>query len=409
MSDMKRSNVLYWLALITCMLAVAGLAVTAARVFGGKKAGSIGGADALAELADTIHSHYYYYDEKGLSDEALVESAMRGMVGALDDPYAEYLTEAQYAEMQKENAGDYVGLGISVLAPDDVGSTVVSVYTGGPADLAGIRAGDVLTAVNGAKTAGLTMDELLNCFSTDDTVADEITYLRGGAETTVTVLRAAVHINRVISSVPRDSVGCIRITEFNGSVAEDFWSAAQALKEQGVDRLIIDLRNNPGGGLTEVLAVADYLIPEGKTIVTIKSRSEGEDVYESKGSERLDMRLAVLVNGDSASASELLAGALQDYGFAVVVGTQTYGKGIVQSFYRLQTNGGWVKFTTDTYYTPNNVCIQGVGITPDIVVELPEELRGTSIELLDPAQDTQLQAAISALLDSATAKRAVNW
>ncbi len=385
---------------------VAVLAGAAACAFGDWTAGRADGAEAFTELADTIRSEYYYYDEKGLSDEALLDAAMRGMVGSLGDPYAQYYTEAEYAALQQEHAGDYVGLGISVLAPDEVGGAIVSVYAGGPADLAGLRAGDVLTVVNGRKIAGIAMDEFLACFSTDDAVPDEITYLRDGVEASVSILRAAVHVNRVNSALLGDSVGYIRITEFNGSVAEDFWSAALALRDQGASRLVIDLRDNPGGGLGEVLAVADHLIPEGKTIVTIKSRSDGEDVYKAKGGEQLGMRLAVLVNGNSASASELLTGALQDHDLASVVGTQTYGKGIVQGFYRLQSNGGWVKFTTDAYYTPNDVCIQDIGITPDVVVELPEELQGSSIELLDPERDTQLQAAIAALLNSATASRA---
>jgi len=246
------------------------------------------------------------------------------------------------------------------------------------------------------------MDEMLALFSDDDDTPDSVTYLRDGVETTVSLTRAEVHITRVTSTVYRGTIGYIHITEFNGSVATDFWDAAVALRDQGIRSLIIDLRNDPGGGLSEVLAVANHLIPEGNTIVTIRSKSGDETVYSSEGDEQLDMNLAVLVNGDSASASELLTGALKDYGLATIVGTQTYGKGIVQSFYRLENNGGWVKFTTDAYYTPNGTCIQGVGITPDIVVDLPEELQSTSLELLDPDEDTQLQAAIRSLLDGAS-------
>jgi len=383
------------ISIIVCIVIIAVLSASLVFVINERNAEQAVDVTALQELAEIIQSEYYFYDDDELDGETLVDSAMRGMIDALDDPYAQYYTEEEYNDLLETNSGDYVGVGISVQLPDENGSSVVNVYSGGPADLAGIQPGDVIINVNGTDVANLSMEELLACFSSEDGVADEITYVRDGVETTVSVLRAEVHVNRVTSTVYNNTIGYIYITEFNGSVADDFWSAATELQEQGIQNLIIDLRNNPGGSLSAVLDVADHLIPEGETIVTIKSKSGSEDVYTSEGDEQLDMNIVVLVNGDSASASELLTGALKDYGLATIVGTQTYGKGIVQSYFRISENGGWAKMTTDAYYTPNDVCIQGVGITPDIVVELPEELQGTTIELLDPAEDTQLQAAIA--------------
>ncbi len=350
---------------------------------------------ALQALAETIQSQYYFYDDKQLDDEKLLDAAMRGMISELDDPYAQYLTEEEYQKLLSDNAGDYVGIGISIQMPDDVGAMVVSVYTGAPADLAGMQKGDVITRVNGNTTAGKSLEEVITYLSDDIAVADEITYLRDGEETTVSVLRAEVHIVRVTSRVISGSIGYVHISEFNGSVAADFSSAVSALREQGVENLIIDLRDNPGGGLTEVLNVAYTMIPKGDVIVSIRAKNGDEDVYKSEGSEPISMGLAVLVNGNSASASELLTGALKDYGLATIVGTQTFGKGIVQSYFHLGSGNGWAKMTTDAYFTPNGVSIHGIGITPDIVVDLPQELKSTSIDLLDPAQDTQLQAAIA--------------
>lgn len=363
---------------------------------------------ALQDLAGTIRSEYYFYDEKELNESKLVDGAMRGMVGTLDDAYAQYFTEDEYNNLLSTNSGDYVGIGISVQVPDEFGSVVISVYAGGPADLAGIRPGDLITTVNGKAAANLSMDELIACFSTDNAVPDEIVYLRDGEETRVTVLRSEVHINRVTSTVYPGNIGYIRILEFNGSVADDFWAAATAQEEQGVRNLILDLRDNPGGGLNEVLQVAYHLIPKDQVIVTIRSKSGNERVYRSEGYEQLGMNLAVLVNNYSASASELLTGALKDYGLASIVGVQTYGKGIVQSFFHIRESGGWAKFTTDAYYTPNDVCIQGVGIAPDLVVDLPEELRNTSLELIDPAEDTQLQAALALFAQQTRAKETAN-
>ena len=364
--------------------------------------------NALQELADTIHSQYYFYDDKQLDSEKLQDAAMRGMISKLDDPYAQYFTEKEYQDLLSSNAGDYVGIGISIETPDEIGTKVLSVYSGAPAEKAGIQKGDIITVVNGKTTADKTLDEVISYFSDDSTVPDELTYLRDGVTTTVSVLRAEIHIIRVSSSVLENNIGYLRITEFNGSVSSDFQNAVAELQKQGVNNLIIDLRDNPGGGLTEVLNVAYQIIPEDKVIVSIRSKNGDEDVYRAEGGEKLSMRLVVLVNGNSASASELLTGALKDYGLATIVGTQTFGKGIVQSYFHLSGENGWAKMTTDAYYTPNGVCIQGIGITPDIVVELPEDLKDTAIDFLDPAQDTQLQAAIQVFGQQAMLPQSAN-
>ncbi len=381
--------------IIVCIAVILALSASLVFVLGERDASETVDLSPLKDLAQTIQSEYYYFDEKNLDAGKLVDGAMRGMITELDDPYAQYFTEEEYNKLLSDNSGDYVGIGISVMTPDETGARILSVYDGTPAQLAGIQAGDIITTVNGKPTANLSLEDVIALFSKDDAVPDQITYLRDGVETTVSVQRAQVHIKRVYSKVLPGEIGYIRITEFNGSVAQDFTDAAKSIQEQGIHQLIIDLRDNPGGGLTEVLSVADTLIPEGKTIVSIRSKTGNERVYQSEGDERFSMNLVVLANGYSASASELLIGALKDYKLATIVGTQTFGKGIVQSFYHIKENGGWAKMTSDAYYTPNGVCIQGVGIAPDIVADLPEELKDTAIEMLDPSADTQLKAAIS--------------
>ena len=387
---------------------VAILSVALVFVTGQRSSTDTLNTSALEELASTIQSQYYFYDDKQLDNDKLLDAAMRGMITKLDDPYAQYFTEEEYQELLTSNAGDYVGIGISIQAPDDQGAEVISVYDGAPADLAGIQPGDIIIKVNGNATADKSLDEVITYFSNDDTVPDELVYVRDGEEITVSLLRAEVHIVRVNSKVLEGNIGYVHISEFNGSVASDFQSAIDALKEQGIDKLIIDLRDNPGGGLTEVLNVAYTMIPKGDVIVSIRSKSGNEDVYKSEGNNQLDMRIVVLVNGNSASASELLTGALKDYGLATIVGTQTFGKGIVQSYFHLSDNSGWAKMTTDAYYTPNGVCIQGIGITPDIVVELPESLKDTALDLLTPEEDTQLQAAINVFSQQASEPVTIN-
>ena len=351
----------------------------------------------ITEAEQTIRSYFYFYDTE--KDGELLNNALRGMVAGLGDPYAEYLTAEEYDAMLAEDAGNYQGLGISVTAPDASGSVIAEVYSGSPAAEAGLRAGDVIVNVNGTDVAGMTLDAMLALFSTDGATPDVLTVLRDGETRSFTVSRGDVHVNRVYSEVLDGNVGYLRISQFYGTVASEFWDACERFREQGVHQLVIDIRNNPGGGLTEVLDVCYHVIPSGEIITTIKSKTEAAQVYRSKGADRIDMDVAVLVNGGSASASELFAGAVQSYGLATVVGTQTYGKGIVQSYFRLRSNGGWVKITTDAYYTPSDVCIHGVGITPDVAVDLPEALKGTPIEMLDHADDTQLQAALSLFRD----------
>ncbi|HWP21383.1 MAG TPA: S41 family peptidase [Candidatus Cryosericum sp.] len=404
---MKRPD-LQTVTIIICIAVIAVLSLSLVFVIGERNADKTYNLAAISELEETIHKQYYFYDDKELDNDKLVEGAMRGMITTLDDPYAQYYTEEEYNKLLKSNAGSYVGIGISIQMPDETGSKVIEVYDGGPAQKAGLAVGDIITKVNGTETANLTLDAVLACFNTDEAASNEITFLHDGAEATVTIVSAEIHVNRVISKVYNDNIGYIRITEFNGSVEQDFWSALTTLRDQGIKNLIIDLRNNPGGGLSEVLAMTDHFVAKGDIIVTIKSKAGEEDVYSSNGSEQTGMKLVVLVNGNSASASELFTGALKDYGLATIIGTQTYGKGIVQSYFRIPATGGWAKMTTDAYFTPSGVCIQGVGITPDIVVDLPDELKDKALEDLDPKEDTQLQAAFSVFSSQTQAQQTAN-
>lgn len=356
-----------------------------------------GGAWApLAQMADTIVRAYYYYDEKVGGEDALIDAALRGMVAGIGDDYAQYYTAEQYAEHLSSNSGEYTGIGIVIGAPDAEGCVIQRVYEGSPMESAGAQSGDRILTVNGAAVAGLSLDEVLLLFHTDGT-PDELTLSRDGEAFAVTVEQDTINVPYATSELLDGGIGYLRITGFYGHVAQEAADAVQALTEQGARALIVDVRDNPGGGLTEVLDVADLFLGKGDLIVSIKSRTEQTVVYRAEEDAACMLPLALLVNGNSASASELLAGALQDHGVATVIGTQTFGKGIVQTYFKLAANGGWVKLTTDAYYTPNDVCIHGVGITPDLVVELPEAYRDTALDSLPREQDTQLQAAMEQL------------
>ena len=350
----------------------------------------------LLEMARTIEKNYYFADDT-TNDAKLVDDALRGMIAGIGDVYAEYLTEAEYKELLAEDSAEYEGIGVSVSEPDDVGSLILKVYADSPAEEAGVRAGDVITVVNGKPIGALSLADMLKLCSTESGGSDTLTLQRGDEAYTVTVTRRAIHVPRVYYELLENGVGYIRIEEFAGDVVNEFADAISALTGQNADKLVIDLRNNPGGGLTEVLGTVEYVLDKGAVISTVRNRAGDEKVY--KATKRgVDLPIAVLVNGYSASGSEMFSGAVQDNARGSIIGTQTFGKGIVQSYFRLSSNGGWVKITTDAYFTPSGVCIHGVGIAPDLTVELAGgKDEYVDVSTLDHADDAQLLAALAYL------------
>ena len=358
--------------------------------------GAGGALQPLAQMKETIQRAFFYYDESANSDEKLVDAALRGMLSSIDDDYAQYYTAEQYAEHLKSNSGEYRGIGIVIAAPDETGSRIQRVYAGSPMAAAGAQQGDLVLSINGEPVAGLSLDDMLALFHTDET-ADVLLLSRNGETFEVSVVKDIINVPYVEYALLEDGVGYIRLIGFAGHVVQETKDALANLTEQGAEKLVLDLRDNPGGSLDDVLDVADLFLEHGQLIVSIRSRIEETETYYAKTDAVWNGPVVVLINENSASASELLSGAMQDHARATVVGTQSFGKGIVQTYFQLPANKGWVKLTTDAYYTPNDICIHGVGITPDVVVELPEEYRGAALESLTREQDTQLAAAFDIL------------
>lgn len=358
--------------------------------------GAGGALQPLAQMKETIQRAFFYYDESANSDEKLVDAALRGMLSSIDDDYAQYYTAEQYAEHLKSNSGEYRGIGIVIAAPDETGSRIQRVYAGSPMAAAGAQQGDLVLSINGEPVAGLSLDDMLALFHTDET-ADVLLLSRNGETFEVSVVKDIINVPYVEYALLEDGVGYIRLIGFAGHVVQETKDALANLTEQGAEKLVLDLRDNPGGSLDDVLDVADLFLERGQLIVSIRSRIEETETYYAKTDAVWNGPVVVLINENSASASELLSGAMQDHARATVVGTQSFGKGIVQTYFQLPANKGWVKLTTDAYYTPNDICIHGVGITPDVVVELPEEYRGAALESLTREQDTQLAAAFDIL------------
>ena len=238
-------------------------------------------------------------------------------------------------------------------------------------------------------------EETLALFSDSDKAKDTLLILRGSESFTVTVGKSEVYAPYVSYEMVTDSVGYIKIDGFFGRVVSEMKNAMEALVSQGMQSVIIDVRDNPGGGLNESLEVSKLFLHKGDLIVTIMARNEQEESYSAKA-DGYDLPVTILVNKESASGSELFTAALRDNGRAVVVGKKTYGKGIVQSFFKIRANGGYVKITTDAYFTPKGVNIHHIGITPDIEVDLPEEYKDAIVAAVPREQDTQLDTAIRA-------------
>ncbi|MBQ3108124.1 MAG: S41 family peptidase [Clostridia bacterium] len=329
------------------------------------------------------------------SEEDLVTAAARGMTAELDDPYAWYYTAEEYDEYMKDLSGEYVGIGVTITLAETGGAEIVSVNSGGPADKAGVQIGDILVAVEDEDVTSCALTEITERVLGKEGETVSLTFLRGAERLTFDIVRERQVTHRIHHEMLGENIGCIRIDRFSGDCEEGFKTALSELKESGMKALVIDVRDNPGGTLDTVVAVADLLLPKG-VIVTVKSGTGEEDVYRSDA-ECLALPIAILTNGNSASASELLAGALQDSGAGIVVGENTYGKGVVQTTWNLPRSGSWFKLTTAAYYTPNDRNIDGEGIAPDVEVHLPEEWQGIPAASIPREADTQLSAALEAL------------
>ena len=348
----------------------------------------------IMQAVGIIQDNYFYYDES-VHGSTLVDNAIDGLVAGTGDKYAEYYTEEEYKQLLKDQSNTFVGIGISIAAPDETGARISRVYEGGTMEQAGVLPGDIAVRVNGTDTAGLTMDEMLALFTKDPKEKDTILILRGSETFTVTVGKSEVYTPYVSYEMLTETIGYIKIDRFLGKVISETKTAMEDLLAQGMQAVIIDVRDNPGGGLNETLEVSRLFLHKGNLIVTIMARNEQEESYYAKA-DGYELPVTILANGNSASGAELFTAALRDNGRAVVVGKKTYGKGIVQSFYRLSANGGYVKITTDAYFTPKGVNIHHTGITPDIEADLPEEYGNSVLAAIPREQDTQLDTAILA-------------
>ena len=349
----------------------------------------------ISEAVELVKKNYYFFDEE--TKDSMVTGALKGLSSHMGDDYAEYYTKAEYDELMNSNSGNFIGMGVLVSDMGDSVFVITEVYRNTPAQEAGILVGDQITMANGEPATGKTLNEFLTFITHEEGDVNTVVIVRDGQELTFTVTMRQVYSPYVTYRMLEDGIGYIYISGFHGQVVREVKDALDDLKGQGMTALVLDVRDDLGGTLSDVCDIADIFLPKNKVITTVRSRINKEVVYRTH-SDGLELPIAMLVNGYSASASELLSGALKDNGVAELFGTVTFGKGIVQTFFDINFGrDGTIKFTTDAYYTPSDVCIQGTGITPDHIVELPEGLTYYSIPSIPYESDTQLQAAVAYL------------
>ena len=331
-----------------------------------------------------------YLDEK--DESSLREGLYAGLLAGLKDPYSTYYTAEQYKELNTSNEGSYVGIGAVLQKDDTGGAKIIQLYEGGPGEQAGLKKGDVIKAVDGADVTDKETSDIASMVRDSEKDSVMLTIQRENEEKTrdVKVEIRDVEIQTVSHEMLSEDTGYIRISEFSEVTSDQYKKAFADLKDQGMKKLVVDLRDNPGGLLTAVCGVLRQILPEGLIVYTEdKNGKREEETCDVKN--ELDMPLAVLVNGNSASASEIFAGAVKDYGIGTIVGTTTYGKGVVQTIQPL-TDGSAVKITIAKYFTPKGNDINKKGITPDVEAELSGDI--TDWTELTHKEDTQLQTAL---------------
>ena len=340
----------------------------------------------------TILDKYYLND---IDEDKAIEGALEGYVSSLGDPYTEYIPKDEMEDYKNNLMGNYVGVGI-YMAQNSKDNTIVVLtpikYS--PAEEAGIQPGDIIKKINGVEYTGENMTAAANSIKGEEGTSVTLEIQRGQEIKTFELTRKKITTNPVIAEKLENNIGYLEVTSFDEDTAENFKAKYEELKSQGITSLIIDLRNNGGGLVEQALKIADYIVPKGEDLLVTVDKDKNEKVERSEEDVLIDMPIVVLVNGNSASSSEILAGALKDLNEATVVGTTTYGKGVIQQLLTLRSGAG-LKVTVEEYYTPNRTKINGVGIEPNEKVELPENVSNPLLVQRD--EDTQLQKAIEIL------------
>lgn len=340
----------------------------------------------LKKLIDETYLH-------DIKEKDLNEGIYKGYVEGLGDQYSAYYDKKETKELTESLDGSFSGIGAVMTQDASSGViTITRVYDDSPAKKAGIKTGDILYRVEEKTVTGKDLDKVVSWIKGKKGTKVNLTLLRGtnSDKIKVTATRDVINVETVKYKVLENQIGYISISEFDSVTGAQFAKALKQLQKKNIEGLVVDLRNNPGGSLSTVCDILDSILPKGLIVYTRDKNGKKEE-YTSDEKHRLNLPMSVLVNGQSASASEIFAGAVQDYGKAEIIGTQTYGKGVVQNLFDLK-DGTCVKLTTSEYFTPKGRNIDGKGITPDVKIEYKYNAK-------DPKADNQLDKAVSVVKD----------
>ncbi|MDM0458095.1 carboxyl-terminal protease [Clostridium perfringens] len=320
---------------------------------------------------------YRWYDGE-IDDSKLAEGAIKGMVSSLGDQYTYYMNGKEFSDFKEKSQGNYMGIGIQVAVKDGK-IVVISPIQGGPAEKAGIKTGDIILKVNGEQVSGNELDKAVSMMKGATKENIKLTlYREGKGEFDVDVMRDTIKTVNVKSEMLKGDIGYIEVLAFDEGTAKDFETQLKALEEKGMKGLILDLRGNPGGFMKECVDLVSNFVPKDKVIVSTIDKYGNKEESVSKGGIAQGMPLVVLIDGGTASASEIVAGAIRDYDLGTLVGTTSFGKGIVQVVLDKigqEKDGTALKVTISKYYTPDGENIHKKGIGPDVTVEYPKELK----------------------------------
>lgn len=344
------------------------------------------------EKYKTIIDKYYLGE---VDEEKLKEGAIKGYIEGLDDPYTEYISKDEMENYIQDTMGNYVGIGIYMVKDNKTNKVeVLSPIKNSPAEKVGILPGDLIISVDGKEYNADEMTEMSNNIKGKEGTEVNLKILRDTETKEFTVKRENIKLNPVDGKVLKNNIGYISFTSFDETTADDFKAKYEELKKQNIKSLIIDLRNNGGGLVDQALKIADYIVDKGSVVLYEVDKNGKEEVKKSENAPIINMPIVILTNENTASASEILSGALKDLGKAKIVGKKTYGKGVIQQILTLKDGSG-IKITTEEYQTPNRNKINKVGIEPDETVDLPQDVKNKLNVPED--KDTQLAKAIEIL------------
>ncbi len=346
---------------------------------------------AKVNLIEDFLDRYYVED---LDKETTLEGMYAGLVAGVGDRYTYYMTKDYLESYLQNTGGHFEGIGVTVYQTEEGEVIVYSVMDGYPAQKAGMEQGDIITKINGKDISGLSLDEVAGQMRGEigSTVEVEVYHPADGQNKTFVIMREDVIMKSIEFRMLDDEKGYIQISGFKENTYDQFMEAMETLQEQGMKGLVLDLRNNPGGLVRSVYLIGEQLLPQGVMVYTEDKEGKREElICDDK---YIDIPMVVLVNGNSASASEIFAGAAKDMDAATIVGTQTFGKGLVQRLFTLP-DGSALNITIQKYFTPKGTSIHGTGVTPDQVVEMPAGVLDGDV--IEPEKDTQLQEGMRIL------------